>query len=494
MNTIFSAFGIYVATFAILYLSKSAYKVVGKTTEVTVVQPKDKEPVLTTGTPSGTVVIEAEDGERERDPLLQTDKIAAIEATQTTVYRRKPSHPLKTLLLGTPSPSSRKLSLATFLTNVLLTVMAWDYTFHTEYFYPSNDLSFARIGYVGPNSAKLLFREPDNRKYPVSIWYQVEAPGLFDAHLVDTIPVLTDATDYTKTVTIPHLQPETKYRWFTSTNHNGTFTTAPPKGKPPATGTFTFLTSSCIKTRFPYSPFEHPLGVQGFRVLGAILGELKASFMLFLGDFIYIDVPRRPGVAVENYRQHYRQIYASPDWPAVSSNLPWLHVLDDHEIANDWSSNTTGIYRAAIEPFTHYQHAPNPPAVRTGNDETYYTFSWGSSASFFMLDTRRYRSPDVMPDGPGKSMLGKQQLQDLLNWLKRDDADTDVVQWKFIISSVPFTKNWRFGANDTWAGYLHERRQILDAAWSIGGRSGVVVLSGDRHEFAATACVLLRTP
>lgn len=450
------------------------------------IQPKDKEPVLLTGAPPGTVVIEAEDSERERDPLLQTDKVAAIEATQTTLYRRKGSHPLKTLLLGLPSPASGKLSLATFLTNALLTAMAWDYTFHTEYFYPAHDLSFARIGYVGPNSAKLLFREPDKRKYPVSIWHQVEAPGLFDAHLVDTIPALTDATDYTKTVTIPHLQPETKYRWFTSANHNGTFTTAPPNGKPPATGTFTFLTTSCIKARFPYSPFEHPLGVEGFRVLGAMLGELKASFMLFLGDFIYIDVPRRPGVAIENYRQHYRQIYASPDWPAVSSTLPWLHVLDDHEIANDWSSNTTGIYRAAIEPFTHYQHAPNPPAVRSGNDETYYTFSWGSSASFFMLDTRRYRSSDTTPDGPGKSMLGKQQLQDLLNWLKRDDAAEDV-QWKFIISSVPFTKNWRFGAEDTWAGYLHERRQILEAAWSIGGRSGVVVLSGDRHEFAATA-------
>lgn len=76
-------------------------------------------------------------------------------------------------------------------------------------------------------------------------------------------------------------------------------------------------------------------------------------------------------------------------------------------------------------------------------------------------------------------MLGAQQLSDLLTWLSR----TDNVHWKFIISSVPFTKNWRFGDNDTWAGYLHERRQILEAAWSTGG---VVVLSGDRHEFAAT--------
>ncbi|KAH8150161.1 uncharacterized protein LAJ45_05847 [Morchella importuna] len=490
VSVIFSAFAVYAATFTIIYLVKPAYKIVGKTTEITVVQPKAQEAIYAVSKTPGVVVVESES--TQTNLLLNPNKLSAVEATQTVVYRRKDTHPLKTLLLGTPSPSSRKLSWTTFAINSLLTLATWDLTFRTDYFYKAQDLSFARIGYVGPNSAKLLFREPDKLKYPVSVWYQVEAPGIIDAHLVDTIPFLTEATDYTKTVTIPHLNPETKYRYFTSAAHNGTFTTAPPLGKSPAGGKFTFLTSSCIKPRFPYDPLQHPLAVQGFKVLGGMLEELKASFMLFLGDFIYIDVPRRPGVDVESYRQYYRQIYASPDWPAAGNNLPWIHVLDDHEIANDWSSNTTGIYPAAIEPFNHYQHAPNPPAVRTADDETYYSFSWGSSASFFMLDTRRYRSHDSIPDGPGKTMLGKQQLEDLLNWLKKDDGGADLghgeeVQWKFIVSSVPFTKNWRFGGNDTWAGYLHERRQILETAWSVGGRSGVVVLSGDRHEFAATA-------
>lgn len=43
--------------------------------------------------------------------------------------------------------------------------------------------------------------------------------------------------------------------------------------------------------------------------------------MLFLGDFIYIDVPKRFGVTVEDYRREYRQVYSSPDWPAVGQNL-----------------------------------------------------------------------------------------------------------------------------------------------------------------------------
>lgn len=60
------------------------------------------------------------------------------------------------------------------------------------------------------------------------------------------------------------------------------------------------------------------------------------------------------------------------------------------------------------------------------------------------------------------------------------------IQWKFFVTSSPFTKNWRFDTTDTWGVYLHERQQILEAMWSMAGKFGFVVLSGDRHEFGAT--------
>jgi len=156
--------------------------------------------------------------------------------------------------------------------------------------------------------------------------------------------------------------------------------------------------------------------------------------MLFLGDFIYIDVPMRPGKDVESYRMSYRQVYASADWPGVGQNLPWIHVLDDHEIANDWDQGDGGLYAAAVDPYKAYQHQANPPPVR--DNATYYTFNYGA-ASFFLLDTRRYRSPNGIEDGPEKSMLGPAQLHDLLEWLHKRDKD---IQWKFIVSSVPLTK------------------------------------------------------
>jgi alkaline phosphatase D len=221
--------------------------------------------------------------------------------------------------------------------------------------------------------------------------------------------------------------------------------------------------------------------------------------MVFLGDFIYIDVPKRFGTSVEDYRRDYRQIYASPDWPSVGQNLSWIHVIDDHEIANDFDTNKkdgeTGLYKAAIEPWHNYQGAANPPVAyqagtynRVRENATYFEFTQGP-ASFFMMDTRRYRdlNSELPANATGKSMLGKEQLEDLLAFLARPVPSG--VKWKIVISSVPFTKNWQINNLDTWAGFLDERQKILEAMWDVGfkGGVGVVVLSGDRHEFAATA-------
>ena len=75
-------------------------------------------------------------------------------------------------------------------------------------------------------------------------------------------------------------------------------------------------------------------------------------------------------------------------------------------------------------------------------------------------------------------MLGERQLRDLLGWAKR--AEERGVVWKFIISSVPMTNNWKGpdGERDTWGGFMHERGKILEVLKDV---SNVVVISGVRH-------------
>lgn len=395
-----------------------------------------------------------------------------------------------TLLSGLPSPRSLRWTIATVSINAFLCLFVADMVYRAPLRYPSHDLSFSRVGYVSDTSARLLLREPDSKQLPIFVSYR-DAPVASDRTVdeawkaVGKMYWLSNETDHTFTIAIQGLQPSTRYQYAVSNNQSGYFTTAPVAGHTaPGTEKLTFVTSSCIKPRFPYNPLSHPLSMPGFRHLAQWLPTLKASFMLFLGDFIYIDVPRRLGSDPETYRREYRQIYNSPDWPSVSQNLPWIHVMDDHEIANDWDGNITAPYPAAADPWNLYHTSVNPSPVEAG--ASYFQFTHGP-ASFFLMDTRRYRTPSqpLSANSTEKSMLGSEQLSHLLTFLSRREPEG--VKWKFVISSIPFTRNWRFGSTDTWAGYLHERQIILEAMWSVSPGTGVVVLSGDRHEFAATA-------
>ncbi|CAD6500228.1 BgTH12-07411 [Blumeria graminis f. sp. triticale] len=404
-------------------------------------------------------------------------------------------------LSGLPCTKSITLALIVFSINLALLLGVTDLVYRARILYPNEGLSFTRLGFISSTEAKLLVRDPDTSHLPISLSYRPAS----DIHVTSetswqvigtTITHLGNETDFTGVIHFPLLEPPgQKLEWMTSNNHTGSFTIPPKPGQVLENGAFTFFVSSCIKARFPYNPMDHALAFPGLRHMSRVLKSFSSGrFMLFLGDFIYIDVPKRFGISAEDYRREYRQVYASPDWLAVGQNLSWIHVLDDHEIANDWDRHTSGVYKAAIDPWNHYHSAVNPPVVeKATNDDmlretaTYFEFTQGP-ASFFLLDTRTYRSPSrgLQANDTRKTMLGPQQISDLKAFLEKPEEEG--VRWKFIISSIPFTKNWRVNSLDTWAGYLHERRVLLEAMWDVNlrGGVGVVVLSGDRHEFAAT--------
>ena len=356
--------------------------------------------------------------------------------------------------------------------------------------YPSDDLRFSRVGFVSSDTAKILIREPGalGPTLPLELVYYPSSPGVEYVPKKVLIKPVDESTDYTAAVVLSDLQSDTQYRYSVSNNLEGSFTTMPSAGSPQA-DRLSFVTSSCIKANWPYNPRRHPLAFPGFSHLAKVLDILRspASFMLFLGDFIYVDVPARLGSSVEHYRSEYRRVYASPSWslsPALKA-LPWIHTLDDHEIENDWSSgNATAPFLAASDPFELYHASVNPPIPQgtTPDNTTYYSFTQGP-ASFFMVETRRYRShPEPHPNA---TILGKRQLEDLLAFISRPEPEQ--VKWKMIVSSVPFTKNWQVGTKDTWGGFLEERAIVLEAMQNAETKLGVrvVILSGDRHEFGA---------
>lgn len=451
---------------------------------------------------------------------LEQPPVKELAVRQTLVAQEKPPQIWRSLLTGLPSPTSKLATIATFAANLLLFALVLDMTYRAAWLYPSHDLAFSRVGYVSDSTASILLREPDVSRLPLLLTFRTtdSPPSALplpheDWRRAGRVDSLSGATDFTAVLTIVNLTPDTRYQYLLSNNRTGHFITAPRQGEISARagnrGKFSFLHTSCTKVRFPYSLFDHPLTIPGFCSLSKALKHLTPSFMLFLGDFIYVDVPVRHGSDVPSYRREYRQIYASPGWKAASTvehfgleddsySLPWLHVYDDHEIADDWRHNTTGVYPAALDPFKHYHMAANPPPFRKRvqsptqssslDHTTYFTFVNGPAA-FFLLDTRRFRS---QPNTENSTMLGQEQLQDFLSWIIQPAPSG--IRWKFVISSVPFTKNWRVNGKDTWGGFLGERRRVLEAMWDVNARSsrreagtGIVILSGDRHEFAATA-------
>lgn len=81
-------------------------------------------------------------------------------------------------------------------------------------------------------------------------------------------------------------------------------------------------------------------------------------------------------------------------------------------------------------------------------------------------------------------MLGWKQRDAFIRWL---GAVNSTATFKFVVSSVPFTTLWGGpldidSKSDSWAAYQTEREELLAVMQFV---PNIIVLSGDRHEFAA---------
>ncbi|KAI9505223.1 PhoD-like phosphatase-domain-containing protein, partial [Coemansia spiralis] len=239
-----------------------------------------------------------------------------------------------------------------------------------------------------------------------------------------------------------------------------------------------FGTGSCIKPNFPYRPTTTP-DVYGF---ASMLGHSdNLDMIMFMGDFIYADVPQYIGGETEDYRRLYRQVYMAPSTRSLLRKVPMLHVYDDHEIKNNWHLKDKPPMGSAMTAYNEYNGKPNPPTVAP--DVAYFNFTHGNIA-FYAWDTRRYRTLwETKEKAAGEhTMLGAEQKAHFFQWL-RDVNQTAAV--KFVVSSVPVTTGWsnHDSNQDTWRGYPTERTEILEMTKYV---PNLYFLSGDRHEMAAT--------
>ncbi|KAL1743281.1 PhoD-like phosphatase-domain-containing protein [Schizophyllum fasciatum] len=358
---------------------------------------------------------------------------------------------------------------------------------------PASDVAFARTGAVYEDGANIAVRYPQENasEGAMRVLWRKADDELSPAWIKGPLVHVSAESDWVGHASIFGLQESTQYEYILSSTdsdvlpypeHPVTFRTFPnPRTKG---SNFRFISTSCHLPNFPYVPGERNT-LRGWDYLADYLeAQVKdataplVQFALFLGDFIYADVPYCWGDDKEAYRRLYRRNYKSKSFRRVYEQLPIFHTYDDHEIVNNFAGlddPTTTPYPNASSAFDIYNAQANYPARSAG--QYYYTFNYDDS-TFFVLDTRRYRDGLDVPLEE-RTMLGAKQLAALRTWI---ESSKNTATFKFVVSSVPFTSLWGHDAQtDCWPGFPTERSALLELFHSV---PNLIILSGDRHEFA----------
>ena len=207
--------------------------------------------------------------------------------------------------------------------------------------------------------------------------------------------------------------------------------------------------------------------------------EKQPDFIVFTGDNVYYDKVLRAETQKEMRRKWHKQ-FIQPRFIELSSEVPAYWEKDDHDhrfndcdtLSGKAPSNTLGIS-------TFREQVPVSDPL-DNNAVTYRTFRINKDLQIWLPEGRDYRSPNAMPDGPDKSIWGKEQL----DWLKTTLLQSDAT-FKILISPTPMV-----GPDDAYKsdnhvnqkGFRHEGDLFIN--WLKDNdflNKGFYFACGDRH-------------
>ena len=108
-------------------------------------------------------------------------------------------------------------------------------------------------------------------------------------------------------------------------------------------------------------------------------------------------------------------------------------------------------------------------------EKTFRTIRWGRDLQIWLVEGRDFRSPNTMPDGPEKTIWGKEQKQWFFETVEKSDAT-----FRILISPTPLVGPDRTNKNDNHSnkGFTHEGNELRKF---IGSQKNMCVINGDRH-------------
>ena len=227
----------------------------------------------------------------------------------------------------------------------------------------------------------------------------------------------------------------------------------------------------------PYSGADKELG---YPALATIL-KMKPDFFVGTGDNVYYDTPDDPrAVTMTEMRQKWHEQFVQPRFRELFAKVPTHWIVDDHDYRVDDGDNSgeflplpeTG-RQILLEqlPYASYEEPAAP---------TYRTYRVSKDLQIWFTENRFHRSPNVMPDGPEKTVWGKEQKA----WLKETLIESDA-KFKILISPTPMVGPDDLRKTDNHCdvgGFQHERNDFFKFLNENGlGQQNFFIVCGDRH-------------
>lgn len=277
-------------------------------------------------------------------------------------------------------------------------------------------------------------------------------------------------SDYTRQFALEHLRPATQYAVLVEGRPEGAEApTCAVEGRfrtPPAVDAVRpvrFMVVTCQD----YPRRDDP--ENGHKIYRE-MQQLDPDFFVHTGDIEYYDRPEPWAPAQSLARFKWNRLYSMPFQREFHKAVSSYFIKDDHDtLKNDcWPGQRYGqlTWEQGLAIFREQ--------VPMGG-KTYRTVRWGNDLQIWMVENRDFRSPNRMPDGPGKTIWGEEQMA----WFKRTVSQSDAT-FRVLISPNPLVGPDRKNKNDNHsnAGFEYEGSRLRRF---IAAQNNMIVINGDRH-------------
>lgn len=299
-------------------------------------------------------------------------------------------------------------------------------------------------------------------------WFAKDIPSeVFESDWVAVDP----EKDFTRQWKLQNLKPGTEYRVKILARRSGTNDlTDSIKGffrTPPAEDAIENL-RFCIVTCHDYPRRDD--GFNGHKIYASMLREMP-HFYVNTGDVEYYDKALPYALTEELMRFKWNRLFALPNQRLFFTEVTSYFMKDDHDaLSNDCYRGMkygTVTFDRGIEIFEKEQFP--------SSDVPYKTIRWGKDLQIWILEGRDYRSPNNMPDGPGKTIWGTEQKEWLFKTLEESDA-----AFKLLMLSTPVLGPDRKNKKDNYANEVF-RTEGEEIRSRLDKFKNVVICNGDRH-------------